>query len=100
MGRKPHIGLHLRAPHVDYLERLAEQTGVSLSDAFGMVIEKNAALALLTYKPPRKEYKHFTITPRHTEILEKLAVRSGLFKADIARRLIDEEIASDRVLGG
>jgi len=99
-GRKPTIDLDLRTPHIHYLEYLAEQTGLSLSDAFGTIIEKNAALALLTYKPPRKEKKHFTIDPRHAEVLERLAVRAGLFKADIARRMIDEAIANDRSLSG
>lgn len=99
-GRRSTIVIGLRTPHIHYLEYLAEQTGVSLSEAFGSVVEKQAALALLSYKPPRKEKKHFVIDPRHAEILDKLAVKSGLFKADIARRLIDEALANDRSLTG
>ncbi len=89
------IDISLRTPHVHYLEYLAEQQGLSVSGAFGFIVEKHAALALLTYKPPRKEKKHLLIEPRHADILDKLAIRSGLFKADIARRLIDEAMAKD-----
>ena len=92
------IDVHLRTPHVHYLEYLAEQTGVSLSGAFGSIIEKHAALALMSYKPPRKEEKHLSIEPGHADILSKLAVQQGLRKADIARRLIEEAMASDGVL--
>lgn len=94
------IDLSLRTPHVHYLEYLAEQHGLSVSGAFGLILEKHTSLTLLSYKPPRKEKKHLLIDPRHAEILERLAVRSGLFKADIARRLIDEAMARDEVVGG
>lgn len=65
-----------------------------------MIVERHAAAALLTYKPPRKEKKELSIDPRHAAILDKLAVKSGLFKADIARRLIDQAIAQDEMVGG
>lgn len=98
--RTSRIDISLRTPHLHYLEYLAEQAGTSISGAFGVIVERHAAAALLTYKPPRKEKKELSIDPRHAAILDKLAVKSGLFKADIARRLIDQAIAQDEMVGG
>lgn len=94
------IDVQLRAPHVHYLEYLAEQAGISVSSAFESILEKQAALALLAYKPPRKRRMSFSLNPKNAEVLDRLAVKAGLFKADIARRLIDEALANDRSLGG
>ena len=94
------IDLSLRTPHVHYLEYLAEQHGLSVSGAFGFILEQHASLVMLNYKPPRKRRKHLSIDPKHADILDRLAVRSGLLKADVARRLIDEAMAKDEVVGG
>lgn len=99
-ARTAHIVAYLRTQHVHYLEFLAEQLGVSLSGAFGSVIEKHGAIVLTSYLPPRKETKHFRIEPRHAELISRIAMRQGLPKADIARRLIEEAMAQDEVVGG
>ena len=92
--------MHLRTPHVHYLEYLAEQLGVSLSGAFGSVVEKHAVLALISYKPPRKERRHLSIEPEHAVALARLANQQGLCKADAARRLIEQAMALDEAVGG
>lgn len=94
------IDVILRTPHIHYLEFLAEQHGLSISGALGRILDKHADLALsTTKKPPRKEPKHLLLEPRHAEILDKLSVRYGLFKADIARRLIDAAMEQDDMVG-
>ena len=99
-GRNKRIDLGLRTPHVNYLEYIAEQEGTSVSAAFGAILEKHAGAALANYKPPRKHLKALSIDPRHVEILSKLATKHGLFGYDMARRLIEEAIAPDKVVGG
>ena len=98
--RTMRLNVCLRTPHVHYLEDLAEQTGMSVSGAFGSIVEKHAFLALMSYKPPRKEEKYLTIEPGHADILTRLATQQGLYKADIARRLIEAAMAGDEVVGG
>lgn len=94
------IFIGLRSPHVQYLERIARQRGLSVSGAFGLIVEENAFSELPNAKPPRKETKHLLINPKHAAILDKLAIRSGLYKADIARRLIDEAMVREEMAGG
>ena len=99
-GRKRRVEIGLRSQHIHYLEYLAEQNGVSLSVAFSQIISRYAVTSSATRKPPRKRRQDVVLDSRHVALLDRLALEQGLFRADVARRLIDAAIAEDRMVGG
>lgn len=90
------IDVTLRDPHVAYLERLAEREEISVSAAFANILEQRAIGMGTTERPPRKARKHFSITEPHLALLDRLTVRLGLKRSDVARRLIDWAMAEEQ----
>lgn len=95
--RTADIDLTLRTPQVEYLQYLANWGDASLSDVFGSILERHA----LTVDPARikaakRERKHFAIHPDHAAAIDRLTVQWGVSKSEVARRLIDMELARER----
>lgn len=93
---KNSVDVRLRSREVAYLEYLAERDEISVSKAFGLVVERHAQSAeTLPRRPIRKVRSHFWMKPEHLVILDRLAVKWGVFRSDVARRLIGQALAED-----
>lgn len=90
------VDLRLRTQQALYLRRAAERDDVTLSDVFANIVERYAEIARHAPRSPRKDRCHVSISPEHLTILNKLSVMWGLSRSDVARRLIDGAVASDR----
>ncbi len=91
--------LTLRTQHVQYLEYIADRDDIPLSHA----LEKVLADAAAGDAPPNgrrtvKIRKHFSIAVAHVTFLDTMAARLGLWRSDVARRLIDEARAKDQTI--
>jgi hypothetical protein len=88
------IDVFLRTRHAAYLRRLANREDVSLSRAFAMVVEDILPAPTPTNSPAKVRAK-MVICPENLAVLDKLARDGGISRSDVARRLIDEAMASE-----
>lgn len=80
-----------------YLRRRSEIHGSNLSDALAAVIEEIAlGNAACSPRIARKARAHVALSSEHLALIDRQAVRLGVVRSDVVRRLIDE--AMTRVL--
>lgn len=92
----PTLDVRLRTQQARYLERVKEREGLSLSRVFGEILARyTAEVATLPIKPTQKARRHLWIEPRELEILNRLSIKWGVSKGEVARRVIDAAIAED-----
>lgn len=92
---KPTMDTYLRSPQLAYLRRISEREGVSLSQALGSIIETQAEVASDQSSSSRKARTTLTLEPAQLALLDRLALKLGLSRSDVARRLIDHAQAND-----
>lgn len=80
----------LRTTHLRYLRMKADHDGISLSRALAGIIAAQAPDASRTLCRIEKVWVHLNLQPDHMEALDALAVRMGLTRSDVVRRLIDQ----------
>lgn len=83
------ITVGLRTAHRRYLRRMADHQDISLSDAFGAILDEYASV-LPSAQAPRKELTHLRLDAPRIAILNKLSATMAVSKAEVARRIIDE----------
>lgn len=90
------VDLTLRTQQIVYLEYLSERDDSPLSHALGKIIDKAMLVIVLEQgRPTRKVRKHFSMSPAHVAFIDRLSVKWGIPRSDVARRLIDEALAKD-----
>lgn len=93
------VDLTLRTKQVQYLEYIAERDDIPLSHALGQILASAIETeAPATERKTIKIRKHFSLTIQHVQFLDKLSTRYGLWRSDIARRLIDDALSKDRTI--
>lgn len=89
----------LRTQQIQYLEYLAERADISISEAFGRVIERSLeAIRIEASQPAQKIRKHLTVEHAHIAFIDSLAIKWGLPRSDVARRVIDMALAEDQTV--
>ena len=95
--KDPTIDLRLRTHHAECLHIIARRDEISVSKAFANILEKHADLTDPSIsEPAHKSRLHLWASLTHIAILDRLSVKWGLTRSDVARRLIDRELASGR----
>ena len=87
----------LSALYTAWLHIIARRDEISVSKAFANILEKHADLTDPSIsEPAHKSRLHLWASLTHIAILDRLSVKWGLTRSDVARRLIDRELASGR----
>lgn len=81
--------LRLMTHHVDYLRRTARQNDSCMSKVFGDIIENLTVVDRPTKNNPVQSPLSVTISIEHLAAIDGLAVRLGISRSDVARRLIE-----------
>lgn len=93
------IQLTLRTGQLTYLEYLAEQSRITIHDALNILLMAQHKIETAAANiPPRKERINVWLSPEALLLLDQSAVRSGLERSDIARRLIDDTQSRDTTI--
>lgn len=93
------VDLTLRTQQVEYLEYLSDRDESSLSYAMAKIIAKAKLVIVLEQgRPAQKIRKHLTLSEAHVGFIDRLAVTWGIPRNDVARRLIDAALATDKKL--
>lgn len=94
--KKSHVKLELRSQHSEYLNRVAQREDTTVSAVLAGIIEAYAQPSETESKrSARKARPHLSIKPEHLALLDGLALRLGLSRSDVTRRLIDDAQADD-----
>jgi hypothetical protein len=93
------IQLTLRTGQLTYLEYLAERSRITVHHALDLLLlERRKIDSLEAGIPPRKERIDVWLSTEALSFLDQAAVRFGLERSDIARRLIDETQSRDTTI--
>lgn len=94
------VAFHLRDTQASYLERKAEQDGVTESMVLREILDTYSdAVATPPSVRPRKASKNVVLGVHQIAILDALCVRWGLTRSDVVRRIIDDARCAITIYG-
>lgn len=85
------VDFKIRKHHVDYLNRIASIDDTSLSRAFGNLVGRHEGrhAGKENQTPAQKARLDLRVASPHLAIIDRLCMRWGMSRSDVARRLID-----------
>lgn len=86
----------LRTQQADYLRYIADRDSTTLSAAFGAIVENYRSRQMpLQARSPQKIRTQLYVATIDRDFLDGLAIVLGVYRSDVARRLIDDAVARD-----
>lgn len=95
------VELNLKSRHVDYLRSRSLRNQTTLSSSFRTIIDERATHMLSEAKqgtPSTKSPMGLSLREDQISLLDALAMQLGVWRVEVARRLIDEAMAEDALM--